>query len=55
MKGFGEKRKNPKKEKRNSNKQTIKDQILSNAFKRILKEIFKKQKSTTKISLIKDF
>ena len=33
MKGFGEKYKNPEKKKSNSNKQTIKDQILSKAFK----------------------
>ena len=33
MKGFGEKQENPKKKKSNSNEQTIKDQILNNAFK----------------------
>ena len=33
MKGFGEKHENPKKKKNNSNEQTIKDQILSKAFK----------------------
>ena len=33
MKGFGEKHKNPKKKKINSDEQTIKDQIISRAFK----------------------
>ena len=33
MKGFGEKHKNPKKKKINSDEQTIKDQIISKAFK----------------------
>ena len=33
MKGFGEKHKNPKKKKINNDEQTIKDQIISRAFK----------------------
>ena len=33
MKGFGEKHNNPKKNKINSDEQTIKDQIISRAFK----------------------
>ena len=55
MKGFGEKQENPKKKKSNSNEQTIKDQILNNAFKQHSQGNLQEAKSTMKISLIKDF
>ena len=55
MKGFGKKHKNLKKKKSNSDERTIKDQIISRAFKQHSQGNFQEAKSTMKISLIKDF